>query len=43
SRELSDDDKRLIELLHGKTVIPIINKSDLEARADTAFIENETR
>ena len=41
SRELSDDDKRLIELLHGKTVIPIINKSDLEARADTAFIENE--
>ena len=41
SRELSDDDKRLIALLHGKTVIPIINKSDLEARADTAFIENE--
>ena len=41
SRELSDDDKRLTELLHGKTVIPIINKSDLEARADMAFIENE--
>ena len=41
SRELSDDDKRLIGLLSDKTVIPIINKSDLETRADTAYIEDK--
>lgn len=40
SRELSDEDMELIELCKGRTVIPIINKTDLEKRADISIIEN---
>ena len=40
SRELSDEDMELIELCKGRTVIPIINKTDLEKRADISVIEN---
>ena len=41
SRELSDEDMELIELCEGRTVIPIINKTDLEKRADISIIENK--
>ena len=41
SRELSDEDMELIELCEGKTVIPIINKTDLEKRADISIIESK--
>lgn len=39
SRPLSEDDTRLMELLGGKKVICIANKSDLEEKADTAALE----
>ncbi len=35
SRELSDEDRRLFELLRNKRVIALINKSDLENKLDT--------
>lgn len=41
SRELSEEDMELIELCEGRTVIPIINKTDLEKRADISVIENK--
>ncbi len=41
SRELSEEDMDLIELCEGRTVIPIINKTDLEKRADISVIENK--
>lgn len=34
SREFEDEDRRLIERLRGKTVVPIVNKSDLETKLD---------
>ncbi|MBQ8574846.1 MAG: tRNA uridine-5-carboxymethylaminomethyl(34) synthesis GTPase MnmE [Clostridia bacterium] len=40
SRELSDEDIELIEMCKGKTVIPIINKTDLDRKADISIIEN---
>ena len=44
SRAFEDEDRRLIERLNGKTVIPIVNKSDLENKLDinelAAFGEN---
>ncbi len=40
SRPLSDEDNELIELCKGKTVIPIINKTDLDRKADISVIEN---
>lgn len=40
SRELSDEDNELIEMCKGKTVIPIINKTDLDRKADISVIEN---
>ncbi len=40
SRELSDEDTELIEMCKGKTVIPIINKTDLDCKADISVIEN---
>lgn len=40
SRELSDEDMELIELCKGRTVIPIINKTDLDRKADISVIEN---
>lgn len=36
SRELSDEDKELIELVKGKKVITLVNKLDLENRLDTS-------
>lgn len=39
SRELSDEDKRLIELLHGRNVVAIINKADLPQKLDCSVIE----
>lgn len=39
SRELSDEDSRLFKRLVGKTVIPIINKSDLETALDVTEVE----
>ncbi|MCI7759608.1 MAG: tRNA uridine-5-carboxymethylaminomethyl(34) synthesis GTPase MnmE [[Eubacterium] saphenum] len=39
SRELSDEDKRLVELIKGKNVVPVINKSDLETRLDISYLE----
>lgn len=41
SRELEDEDRRLLKRLDGKTVVPIVNKSDLENRLDTAEIASE--
>ena len=40
SRELSAEDLELIEMCKGRTVIPIINKTDLERKADISVIEN---
>ncbi|MBQ5591656.1 MAG: tRNA uridine-5-carboxymethylaminomethyl(34) synthesis GTPase MnmE [Clostridia bacterium] len=40
SRELSPEDLELIEMCKGRTVIPIINKTDLERKADISVIEN---
>lgn len=40
SEELSEDDFDLINLCYGKTVIPIINKTDLEYKADISIIEH---
>lgn len=40
SRELSSEDLELIEMCKGRTVIPIINKTDLERKADISIIEN---
>lgn len=40
SRPLGDEDNRLFPRLEGKTVIPIVNKSDLENMLDIAEIEN---
>lgn len=34
SRAFEDEDRRLLERLNGKTVIPIVNKSDLENKLD---------
>ncbi len=39
SREISNEDERLFELISDKTVIPIVNKSDLEQRLDESEIE----
>lgn len=39
SRALSDEDKRLIALIEGKNVIPVINKSDLESELDADYLE----
>ena len=39
SRPLTDEDTELINLCKGKTVIPIINKTDLERKADISIIE----
>ncbi|MBR6531475.1 MAG: tRNA uridine-5-carboxymethylaminomethyl(34) synthesis GTPase MnmE [Clostridia bacterium] len=40
SRELSEEDMELIELCKDKTVIPVINKTDLDRKADISVIEN---
>lgn len=40
SRRLSDEDRRLFGLLGGKTVIPIVNKSDLENVLETDELEH---
>lgn len=40
SRELSDEDMELIEMCKDKNVIPIINKTDLDRKADISIIEN---
>ncbi len=40
SRELTEEDIELINLCKGRTVIPIINKTDLDRRADISVIEN---
>lgn len=41
SRELSDEDYRFIDIISGKNVIPIINKSDLDCAADTGYITDK--
>ena len=38
SRTFEDEDRRLIERLSGKTVMPVVNKSDLENRLDISEI-----
>ena len=38
SRAFEDEDGRLIERLVGKTVVPIVNKNDLESKLDTSEI-----
>lgn len=40
SRALEDEDRRLLVRLDGKTVVPIVNKSDLENRLDIDEIES---
>lgn len=40
SRVIEDEDRRLLGRLDGKTVVPIVNKSDLENRLDIAEIES---
>lgn len=39
SCELTKEDTELIELCKGRTVIPVINKTDLEQRADISILE----
>lgn len=39
SKPLEDEDRRLFSLLENKTVIPIVNKSDLETKLDLKEIE----
>jgi len=39
SRELSDEDRRLVSLLSRENTVAIINKSDLPRRLDTDYIE----
>lgn len=39
SREISDEDERLFELICDKTVIPVVNKSDLECKIDIVRLE----
>ena len=39
SRPLSDEDERLIKLLNGKRTVCVINKTDLEEKADTERLE----
>ena len=39
SRQLSDEDRRLISVIEGKTVLPVVNKSDLETAVDLSYIE----
>lgn len=41
SRELSDEDRRLFELLKNKKVLPIVNKSDLEPKLDISELEKQ--
>ena len=40
SRELSDEDRRLFSLLENKTVIPAVNKNDLQNKLDIAGLES---
>ena len=40
SRELGEEDRRLFTQLNGKTVIPIVNKSDLETKLDVSEIKD---
>lgn len=40
SRRLADEDRRLFARLAGKTVIPIVNKSDLKTELDVPEVEN---
>lgn len=40
SRGLAEEDRRLFGRLAGKTVIPIVNKSDLETALDVSEVEN---
>lgn len=40
SRELSDEDRRLIRLLSGKNTVAVVNKSDLPQKLDCTEIEN---
>ena len=40
SRALSDEDKALIEMLSGKNVIPVINKTDLDITIEKDYIKN---
>ena len=40
SRPLADDDERLINLLDGKRVVCIANKTDLEEKADVSALES---
>ena len=39
SRELSEEDERLFSLIADKTVIPVVNKSDLKQKLDIAELE----
>ena len=39
SKPLSDEDYRFIDIVKGRNVIPVINKSDLETAVDTKYIE----
>lgn len=39
SRELSEEDERLFSLIADKTVIPVVNKSDLEQKLDIDELE----
>ncbi len=41
SNELTEEDYELIKLCKGKTVVPVINKTDLESKIDKEYIENE--
>ena len=41
SRAFEDEDRRLIERLGGKTVLPIVNKSDLEIKLDIDEIKRQ--
>lgn len=40
SRELSEEDERLVSLLDGKNVLAIINKSDLPQKLDQSAVES---
>ncbi len=40
SKPLSDEDYRFIDIIKGRNIIPVINKSDLDTAIDTDYIEN---
>jgi tRNA modification GTPase trmE len=43
SKELTDDDKKIIEQTSGRNVIAVVNKCDLPLKIDKSYIENRIK